>query len=203
MSRRLITRANIVNNSVLKNLTLNDFGFWSGSTLVTVIFSLFVIDQIPGATVTDAGIASMIFTIVSALVNIPLGNYMDKKKGLVDETVFLSLSSIIRGIALIYMAYTSTLTGLYLVQIVLGIAKGLNTTAWRVLFNKFLDEGHKAAQFGVYETVMSFGMGIAAFLSGYIADKAGYDIVMIIAGIMTLISTVFPLLSIKDIKAKV
>ncbi|MCC7290154.1 MFS transporter [bacterium] len=188
------------NNHAIRSLTLSDFGVWSGSNLIGVVFPLFVIGQIQGATVTDAGISTMIYLGIAALCNIPLGRFMDKHVGLKDELTLLAISNLVRGISLIALALTTSLYWLFILQAVLGIAKSMNTTSWRILFSRFLDKNNIGRSWGAYDTVMSIGFGIAAFLGGYLGENLGYNIVIFIGGIMSLISTFFPLMSFKDIE---
>lgn len=197
--RGIISNRMLKNHRAIKALTLSDFGVWSGSSLIATIFPLFVIGQIQGATVTDAGISSMLYLGVAALVNIPLGRWMDKKKGYIDELTVLAISNFIRGITLIGLAFVSTLPLLYLSQIILSIAKSMNTMSWRILFTKFVDINNMGKEWGIYDTIMSIGFAIAAFLGGYLGENLGFNIVILIGGIMSLISTIFPLMSYKDV----
>jgi predicted MFS family arabinose efflux permease len=199
--RGIVSNKMLRNSNAIKALTLTDFSVWSGSSLIAVVFPLFVIQYIDGATLTDAGISSMIYTSIAAFMNIPLGKFMDSKKGLVDELYILSASNFIRGVALIAMAFISNLWVFYALQAVLGIAKSMNTTSWRILFSKFLDTKHLGKEWGIYDTIMSIGLGIAAFLGGYIGENVTFQAVILIGGVMSLIGTIFPLLRYKEIKA--
>lgn len=191
--RALYANLLLKKNKVIKALTYADFAVWSGSSLITTIFPLFVINQIPGATVVDAGISTMIFTAIPALLNIPLGKWMDSKKGMVDELQILTWSNILRGVSLIVLAFSPNLFVLYATQVVLGVAKSMNTTSWRVLFSKFLDQENLGKNWSIYDTIMSLGLGISAFLGGYIGENVSYQIVIVIGGIMSLIGVFFPL----------
>ena len=117
--RGLMANKFLKKNKVIKALTLTDFSVWSGSSLIATIFPVFVISQIPGATLTDAGIASMIYMIVPALLNPPLGKILDLKKGYIDELNVLTISNIIRGIALIILAFSSSIWMLFGMQLIL------------------------------------------------------------------------------------
>mgnify|MGYP003889440057 CR=1 FL=1 len=197
--RGIISNRMLKNHKAIKALTLSDFGVWSGSSLIATIFPLFVINQIPGATVTDAGIASMLYLGFGAVLNLPLGNYMDKHKGYIDELYLLAGSNLFRGIALLFMAFNTNLYFLFLLQILLGISKSMNYMSWRILFTKFLDPYNLGKEWGIYDTIMSLGFGVAAFLGGYLGENLGFNIVIIIGGIMSLISTIFPLMSYKEV----
>jgi MFS family permease len=200
--RELYTNKLLGNNKVLRALTLSDFATWSGMSLINIVFTLFVIDKIEGASVTEAGIATMIFLSTAAIFNIPFGRFVDKHKGYMDETYLLALSSLIRGIALILTAMCTTILPLYLLQFVLGFAKAMNYTSWRVLFSKFLNPNNAGVQWGVYETIISIGLGITALIGGVLGDYIDYSYIITIAGILSLIGTVFPFTVTRDVKEK-
>jgi MFS family permease len=200
--RRLLSSKLISDNKVLKALTLSDFATWSGMSLINIVFTLFVIDKIDGASVTEAGIATMIFLSTAAVFNIPFGKFIDKHKGYTDEMYLLAGSSFLRGVALILTAFCTTIWPLYLLQVVLGFAKAMNYTSWRVLFSKFLSKDGAGLQWGVYETVISVGLGITALIGGVLGDVIDYSYIIIIAGILSLIGTIFPFTVARDVKQK-
>jgi MFS family permease len=171
-------------------------------SLINIVFTLFVIDKIEGASVTEAGIATMIFLSTAAVFNIPFGKFIDKHKGYTDEMYLLAGSSFLRGVALILTAFCTTIWPLYLLQVVLGFAKAMNYTSWRVLFSKFLSKDGAGLQWGVYETVISVGLGITALIGGFLGDVIDYSYIIIIAGILSLIGTIFPFTVARDVKQK-
>ncbi len=189
-------------NKVIQMLTLSDFGMNSSGAISGVIFTLFVINQIQGATITDAGLSSLFFLSSSALLNIPLGRFMDKTKGFMDENIILASSLFLRGIAMILLAFSTQIWQLYILQVILGIARSMNFTSWRVLFSKFLDTKHIAAQWSLYDTVIAIGLGVATLIGGILGDIVPFSYVIFIAGIISIVGGIFPLLMINDIKGK-
>ncbi len=196
------TNNNVGLNPVTKALTLSDFSTWSSGSLINVVFTLFVIDNISGATVADAGVSSMLFLIVSAFLNIPLGRMFDRWKGYLDEAYLLSLSSFIRGAALIILAFSTAVWQLHAINIVLGFAKSLNYVSWRILFSRFLDKHNVGEQWGIYDTVVSVGLALAALLGGILGEAVDYKYVLIVGGLMCLIGAIFPLTVVNNVKKK-
>lgn len=178
---------------VLRVLTLSDFSTWSSGNLTSVIFTLFALDQIQNASITDVGLSSLVFLGTSAMLNIPLGRWLDNIKGYLDENYMLVASSVVRGVALILLAFSTQLWQLYVLQSILGIARSMNYVSWRVLFSKFLDPKHVAEQWSVYDSIIAVGLGVAALIGGYLGDHFPYSYVIFIAGVVTLIGGVFPL----------
>lgn len=185
---------------VLSVLTLSDFSTWSSANLTGVIFTLFALEHIQGSTITDVGLSSLVFLGVSALLNIPLGKYLDSLKGYLDENYVLVASSVVRGVALILLSFSTALWQLYLLQAVLGVARSMNYVSWRVLFSKFLDPKHVAEQWSVYDSIIAIGLGVAALIGGYLGDHFPFSYVIFIAGVITIIGGVFPLFIHKEIQ---
>lgn len=198
--RELIYTKLMGKNRVLSFLTLNDFSTWSSGNLTAVIFTLFALDHIKGASVTDVGLSSLVFLVVSAILNVPLGKVMDRIKGYVDETYVLTASSLVRGVALILLSMSTTLWQLYLLQAVLGIARSMNYVSWRILFSKYLDAKHAGEQWSIYDSVIAVGLGVAALIGGWMGDHYPFSFVVFVAGVVTLIGGIFPLFIVKDIK---
>lgn len=184
---------------VLSVLTLSDFSTWSSANLTGVIFTLFALEHIKGSTITDVGLSSLVFLGTSALLNIPLGKYLDNLKGYVDENYVLVASSLVRGIALMLLAFSTQLWQLYILQAVLGVARSMNYVSWRVLFSKFLDPKHVAEQWSVYDSIIAIGLGFAALIGGYLGDNFPFSYVIFIAGVVTVIGGVFPLFIHKEV----
>jgi predicted MFS family arabinose efflux permease len=198
--RGILVNKMLNKSDIVRALTLSDLSVWSGSALITIIAPLFVLSQIKGATLTDYGVSAMIYTAIGALVTVPIGRFMDAKKGYIDELLILAASNFIRGAALIYLAFSHEIWQLYMVQIITGMAKSMNLNSWRVLFSKSLNPDHAGVQWGVYDSITSIGLGVAAFLGGLIGDKVGLQWVVLIGGIMSVIATIFPLLAYKSVK---
>ncbi|MBI2356557.1 MFS transporter [Candidatus Dojkabacteria bacterium] len=199
MHTKYINRLN-TSKKVLGILTLSDFSTWSSANLTAVIFTLFALDQIQGATITDVGFSSLVFLAVSAVLNIPLGRLLDKTNGFLDENYVLVASSVVRGVALILLAYSTAIWQLYLLQAILGVARSMNYVSWRVLFSKFLDPKHVGEQWSIYDSIIAIGLGFAALIGGYIGDHFPFSYVIFIAGVVTVIGGIFPLFIHKEIK---
>jgi AAHS family 4-hydroxybenzoate transporter-like MFS transporter len=188
------------NEKIIKALTANDFLVWSGSQLIAVIFVLFALEHIEGISTTQVGISSMLYLGASALANIPFGRIMDNVKGYVDETKFLVLASLGRGVFLILLAMSTQAWQLYLYQFLLGVMRALDVTAWRTLFSSYMDNEHAGEVWGKYDTSVAIGFAIAAAAGGYLGDMISYAYILIIGGVMSIIASVIPLFILKDVR---
>lgn len=189
-------------NNVIKILIISDFLVWSGANMLTVIFPLFVINQIDGANIEHAGFASMLYLVISAVVTVPIGIIMDKTKGYVDEVNFLICGTVLRGICLFVMSFASAIWHLYLMQVIFGILRAAIFPSWRVLFTKFTDSEKEGMEWSTYDAVTSIGMGFAAYLGTFIAEEVSYKVVWQVSAFITLLGSLLLLFLKMFIKKK-
>lgn len=190
------------NSKIMTALTLNDLFTWSAGQLVAIIFVLFALEHIDGATTTQIGLATMVYMGVAGAFNMPFGKLLDKKKGYLDESVALTISTFIRGTALIALAFSTQLWQMYALQVVLGISTSLNYIAWRALFTHYMDNKHPGEEWGAYQTLMSIGYAIAAGVGGFLGDHIEFKYILALAGVVTIVGSLVPLLVMDEVKKK-
>ncbi len=175
-------------------LTVNDLFIWSAWNLVQPFLAIWTVSQIQGAGAIQIGVGTMIYFIGGSLVTSPLGRFMDKHKGLMDETVSLALSGIVRGVAIIMMTAIATVNSYYLLQFILGITQSLDFIAWRVLFTHNIPKKETGNKWSWYSTLMAFGLGISSVVGGFITEMYDFNDVFMLAGVLTIIGGAIPLL---------
>ena len=57
----------------------------AGRGFIDPIFSVFIIKNIPGGTLTTVGIATAIYLILRSILRIPISNYLDRTPGEKDD----------------------------------------------------------------------------------------------------------------------
>lgn len=190
------------NSKIMSALIFNDLFIWSAGQIVSIIFVLFALEHIDGATTTQIGLGTLVYMTTTALFNLPFGIMLDKEKGYLDENVALTISSFLRGLGIIILAFSTQLWQMYFLQVLLGITTALNYVSWRALFSHYMDSKHAGEEWGAYQTIMSIGLGIAAAVGGYLGDHIAFKYVMALAGIITMIGSLVPLLVMNDVKKK-
>lgn len=180
-------RLNLNFNNVIKILIVSDFVVWSSANMFNVIFSVFVIDNIENGSLESAGFSSTIYLIVSAIATVPMGIFMDKVKGHLDEVYFLFGGTIIRGVFIFLFAFIDQLWQLYAIQFILGIARAAMFPSWRILFSKYTDRKQSGMEWSFYDSITTIGMGLSAYLGSFMAEEIGFEFLFKTAGILTLI----------------
>lgn len=178
---------------LLRILTIDDVSFWGANSLISVILALFIVDNIAGATAINVGIGLMLRELTLAFLSIPVGKMFDRTKGLLDEVVFLSISGFLVGTSYILMSFSTQIWQLYALMILIGIGHAVNLNAWRILFYGSIHESERGQTIGVYQTVMSITIALILGIGGFIGERYGFNVVLILGGMMSVVGGVLPL----------
>lgn len=179
---------------LLRSLAINDATYWASNAFITIIFALFVIENIEGGSATNLGIAIMIYRITIAVISIPIGKIFDKHKGLFDEVMALAFSSFAAGSMYFLLSYSTQIYQLYIAMVIIGLATAVDIVSWRILFYGQLKKGDYGATVGIYQTFMSITQGIAVALSGFVGDTYGFEWVLRSGGIVIFLGGFMPLM---------
>lgn len=178
-------------NKVLRLLVLSDLFILSGFGLIQPIFAIFVIRQIPGATITAIGIAATVQLFTRAVFQIIIGKWADDERGNKRELYALVAGSIIISVVPLGFIFASSLSILYLVQFVHGLGQALWYPSWRVIFTRYADNRRAGYEWGLYDTVTSFGVATAAALGGYFTEQFSFTPLFIAVSAASFIGSLF------------
>jgi sugar phosphate permease len=177
---------------ILKILTLNDLFIWGSWFLVQPFISIWAVETIPNVGTAQIGIATMLYTIMPAIINKPLGNLLDNIKGYTDESIALSIGGIISGIAIISLRFADTVGLYYLLEAIIGFGLAVDVISWRILFTHNINQQKAGAQWSSYGIAMSIGLSLAVLFGGYITEFTSYNTLFLVAGITTVLGGVIP-----------
>ncbi|MBP9750196.1 MAG: MFS transporter [Candidatus Pacebacteria bacterium] len=86
----------------------------------------------------------------------------------------------------------STVIGLFVVQIVQGVALALMTPTWYALYDKHSGDGsHDGYVWGLFSGMAFIVQGIALMLGGYIVTAYSFDVLFVVMGTILAISTLW------------
>lgn len=179
--------------TILRALTVDDVAFWGADALISVVFALFVVSHIEGASATHVGLAITLRQLMIAFLSIPVGKFLDNHKGHLDEVQFLSMSGILAGLTYVVLGFSTEIWHLFASMAFIGIAHSLNLNAWRILFYGSIKNTERGETTGVYQTIMSVMGALIVGLGGFLADEYGYRAILWIGGFMTFIGGIIPL----------
>lgn len=175
-------------NRVVRHFILADLVLYCGWGLVGPIFSVFVIRNIPGATLGTAGAAIGLYWLTRAIVQLPVATYLDKKAGEKDDFYALLLGLILASGAAFGFTLVTNSLGFFTAMVIQGIAFGLYAPSWSGIFNRHLDKERVAFDLSLDNTVLALASGVTALLGGLAAETLGFKWLFITASIFSLLS---------------
>ena len=180
-------------------LTLNDVLYWGGDSFISVIMALFVTQYIEGGSASHIGISWMIYRLIAAVTTVPVGKFLDKHRGYIDEIWSLFAVSILAGFTYIGLSFATQIWHLYLGMGLLGIFRSFDINAWKILFYSHLEKRTQGRAIGTYDAVYSIVIGSLYALAGFMGDAYGFRTVVILGG-MLIIAGGFPVLTLRKDK---
>lgn len=181
---------NIKINRVVKFLVLADLIFLGGWSMVQPIFSVFVIKNIPGASLIVLGGIMAVYWLVKSLLQIPVANYLDNHDGEKDDFYALLISLTLAAVAAFMLAITENLWQLFFAQFIYAVAMGFYVPSWSGIFSRHLDDKRFSFDWSLDSTVVGLTSFVAALLSGILAETFGFSFVFFLVGILSLVSAV-------------
>ena len=175
---------------VFEFILITSFGF------LVPIFSLFVINDIRGGSIETVGFALAVYWIVKSVLQLPVGRWLDRNKGEIDDFWSLFFGSCAGALATIaFFFFGREIWHLYTYEVILGVADAFTVPPIYAIFSRHLDKDHEGFEWSVLSSV-SFGAGSAlgGALGGIIAGMYGFRLVLLFAGLGALTASIVLLL---------
>ena len=178
---------NISINRVVKFLVLSDLFFIGGWSLISPIFSIFVIEKIAGATLISVGLIAATYWLIKSIIQIPVANYLDKNDGEKDDFYALVLALLLGGAAAFTFSISTKLWHVFLVQAIYAVAMALYVPSWYGIFSRHLDKSRFSFDWSLDSTVVGLAAFVASMLSGILANFFGFPFVFLMVGFLSII----------------
>lgn len=178
-------------NSVIRLLIFSDFLIWSANQFFVPIFAVFVVEQIPGASIETVGISSAIYFIVRSIFEIPVGLLIDRTRAEKDDLYFAFGGTLMSAFIFFSYSFITEIWQLYFVQVLLGIGYAVAFPGWWSMFTRHIDKKKEALEWSLYDVTLALGMAGASALGGVLAFRYGFHLVFFLAGLTTFIGAFF------------
>ena len=172
-------------NAVIRRFIIADLIWISGWGLLAPIFSIFVVDQIPGATVVTVGIAAAIYWILKSVIQIPVAIAIDRTPSERDDYLTLVVSLILAGLTSFSYILVHTVWQLYLVEVLHAVSFALYIPSWNGIFTRHLDPDHRALEFALDSGAVGIATGIAGLLGSIVMQQYGFTSIFFITAILS------------------
>jgi len=138
-----------------------------------------------GGSIEAAGIAVAIGLLVKAVLEMPVGMYIDKSPSEKDDLYSIILGSFIMGAAILMYSFITDVWQMYLLQALMGAGAAISYPGWSSMFTKHIDKNREAFEWSLYDVFLGIGMAGAAAIGGFVANQYGFNMIFYIAAAAT------------------
>lgn len=182
-------------NKVMRAYIYWDFVINSAWGLLGPVFAIFLLEKIAVGNVTEgakiAGFATLSYWITKAIIQMPISSYLDKNHGEIDDFWFYVTGVAITGLVPFGFLFAYLPWHIYALQILHAIGMSMVIPSSYAIFIRHVDEGKEAYESGLDSTLLGIGAGITGAIGGILAGYIGFQLIFILTGTFTLISTLF------------
>ena len=181
-------------NRVIKILIFSDLILNSAFGLLAPVFAIFIINQIQGGDAKVAGIAVGTYWILKSILQIPIGNYLDRNHGEKDDFYFMIIGSMLGSITFLGFIFAREPWHLYALQALLACGMALAIPSWGGIFTRHMDKGREGFTWSLESSSIGIGAGIAGIAGGMIAKYVGFTPLFIMMSVGGVLASLFLLL---------
>jgi predicted MFS family arabinose efflux permease len=182
-------------NKVMRAYIYWDLIINSAWGLFGPVFAIFILQNIAVGNVADgakiAGFAMLFYWIVKSILQIPIGNYLDKNHGEIDDFWFFAIGAIITGLVPFGFLFANLPWHIYALEVLHAVGMAMVIPSSYAIFIRHADKGKEAFESGLDSTLMGVGAGITGAVGGIVAGYFGFVLIFILAGTFTLLSVFF------------
>ena len=175
-------------NKLIRYFVLADLLLLGSWGLIAPIFAVFIVEKIVGATLVTVGMATAIGWLSRSIIQVPMGNFLDRRRGEKDDFYSLILSLGLASLTAFALAVVETVNQLYLVLAVHGVAFGIYTTAWTSIFSRHLDRARPAFDWALDRTAVGVAIAVSGLLGGIVASYFGFAFTFLVVGTLSFLT---------------
>jgi DHA1 family quinolone resistance protein-like MFS transporter len=170
-------------NKTLRQLIISDVFVLSGFGLIAPIISIYINNNLIGGSIFAAGLASTIFLITHAGLQL-LFSYKFNPK---DRLWMLRLGTAIIALVPLGYIFATNIYHIYLTEFMYGVGAAFAYPSWSSIFTAHLEKGRRGFQYSVYSSCVGIGTALTAAGGALLAEKIDFRIVFILTGLMAMI----------------
>jgi DHA1 family quinolone resistance protein-like MFS transporter len=170
-------------DKTLKLLILSDILVYGALGFIAPILSIFIDKNLVGGGIFTAGLASTIFLVTHAVLQIIFSYKFNPK----DRLWMLWLGTGIIALVPIGYVFSTHIWHLFLAEFFYGLGAAFAYPSWSSLFTSHLEKGKRGFQYSVYSSGLGIGTAITAAIGGLIAEKIGFKFVFMLTSLLAII----------------
>ena len=168
-------------------MMISDTVFIGSLGLLSPIFALYINDFIVGGNEAVAGVAAAVYLFTKSGFQIPIAYFLDKIRGEKDDFWIMFIFTIIIGLVPISYLYINTPIELYIVQFFTGLLTAFTFPSFMAIFARHLDSKKEGMEWGIYYSFTDLTSAGFAAIGGYIAFSLGFEKLIIMSVILSVI----------------
>ena len=144
-----------------------------------------------GASLFQASMAIGIFAIVAGITTFLVGKYADTH----DPKKIMILGYFLIGLAFFLYNFTTSLAGIYCLQILIGLGEAIYSPAFDKTYTESMSKKHIGSTWGLWELSNYFSQAIGAVIGGLLSQYYGFGVIFISISCICFISCFWVYLS--------
>lgn len=173
-----------INKSLKVLFTLNSI-FVFGGSLFGPLYAIYV--QGLDNKIVTVSMSWAIFMISSTVFMYFVSKYGDKIK---EQEYLLASGFLVRTIAWLGYLFVSNISGLIVIQIVLGLGEALGTPAWNAIFAKHLDGHKEIMDYSNWNIINNLLVAVSTVFGGILVTYFGFSVLFLAMSMLALVSFV-------------
>jgi MFS family permease len=169
-------------NPVISVIITTDFLLTAAASVLSPIFALFVVGEIPGGSARVVGFALAIYWIVKSTLQLPIAKYLDKNHGEIDDYYSLLFGAFLGAVVMAGYFFARETWHVYALQGVSGIADAFLVPPFYAIFTRHLDKDKEGFEWSIRSS-LSYGVGAAlgGTLGGFLLAIIGFRYIFALA----------------------
>lgn len=173
-----------INKSLKTLFTLNSI-FVFGGSLFGPLYAIYV--QGLDNKIVTVSLSWAVFMISSTMFMYFVSKYGDKIK---EQEYLLAGGFLVRSIAWLGYLFVTNITGLIIIQTVLGLGEALGTPAWNAIFAKHLDGHKEIMDYSNWHILNNLLVAFSTVLGGILVTLFGFDVLFLAMSMLALVAFV-------------
>lgn len=194
-------------NKVMRAYIYWDFIINSAWGLLAPVFAIFLLEKIAVGDVAHGarlvGFATFFYWITKSILQIPIGQYLDKNHGEIDDFWFFVTGTFIVALVPIGFLFAVLPWHIYALQVVHAIGMSMIIPSSYAIFIRHTDKGKEAYESGLDSTFFGIGAGITGAIGGIMASYIGFGAIFLLTSAFSFISIALIFWVKKDMLPKV
>lgn len=172
------------------DLTIN-----SAWGLLSPVFAIFLLEKIAAGNVLEGtkivGFATLFYWVTKSVLQIPVGSYLDKNHGEIDDFWFFIIGTTMTAFVPLGFLFAHLAWHIYALQIFHAIGMSMVIPSSYAIFIRHTDKGKEAYESGLDSTFLGLGAGVAGAIGGIIAGYIGFASIFLLTSLFNFIAVLF------------